>query len=127
MILDDGLDKQELKIQSDDKGKEGDVYVPLLDAFKWELERQNCLFGKDIPRLMVEYLLEEFDFYKVIGIDNKKITQIQSYNLRETLNRQEKKRKRSVEVSISTLQTMIVIMEYKPYSKNTFELYLDGG
>lgn len=116
-----------MKIQSDDKGKEGDVYVPLLDTFKWELERQNCLFGKDIPRLMVEYLLEEFDFYKVIGIDNKKITQIQSYNLRETLNRQEKKRKRSVEVSISTLQTMIVIMEYKPYSKNTFELYLDGG
>lgn len=67
--------------------KEDDVYVPLLNAFKGELERQNCLFGKDIPRFMFEYLLGEFDFYKVIGIDNKKITQIQSYNLIGTLNK----------------------------------------
>ena len=126
LILDDGLDELELKIQSDDKGKEDDVYVPLLNAFKGELERQNFLFGKDIPRLMVEYLLGEFDFYKVIGIDNKKITQIQSYNLRGTLNRQGKKRKRSVELPISTLPTRIVSLEYKPDSKNTLELYLDG-
>lgn len=85
------------------------------------------MFGKDILRLMVEYLLGEFDFYKVIGIDNKKITQIQSYNLRGTLNRQGKKRKRSVELPISTLPTRIVNLEYKPDSKNTLALYLDGG
>lgn len=85
------------------------------------------MFGKDIPRLMVEYLLGEFDFDKVIGIDNKKITQIQSYNLRGTLNRQGEKRKRSVELPISTLPTRIVGLEYKPDSKNTLELYLDGG
>lgn len=107
--------------------KEDDVYVPLLNSFKGELERQNCLFGKDIPRLMVEYLLGEFDFYKVIGIDNKKLTQVQSYNLRGTLNRQSKKCKRSVELTISTLPTRIVSLEYKLGSKNTLELYLDGG
>lgn len=39
---------------------------------------------------MVEYLLGEFDFYKVIGLDDKKITQVQSYNLRGTMNRQGK-------------------------------------
>ena len=76
---------------------------------------------------MVEYLLGEFDFYKVIGIDNKKITQIQSYNLRGTLNRQGKNRKRIVELPISTLPTRIVSLGYKPDSKNTLELYLDGG
>ena len=32
-----------------------------------------------------------------------------------------------VELPISTLPTRIVSLEYKPDSKNTLELYLDGG
>lgn len=112
---------------SDLPNKEDDVYVPLLNAFKGELERQNSLHGKEIPKLMVEYLLGEFDFYKVIGIDSKRITQIQSYNLRGTLNRQGNSRKRSIELPISALPTRIVSLDYKPESKNTLELYLDGG
>ncbi len=107
--------------------KEDDVYVPLLNAFKEELERQNLLFNKEIPRLMVEYLLGEFDFYKVIGIDNKEITRIQSFNLRGTLNKQGKNRKRNIELPLSSLPTRIVSLDYKPGSKNTLELYLDGG
>ncbi|PID80227.1 MAG: restriction endonuclease [Clostridiales bacterium] len=107
--------------------KEDDVYEPLLNAFKNELDRQNKLYGKDIPKLMVEYLLGQFDFYKVIGIDNKKITRIQSYNLRGTLNKQGKSRKRNIEIPISNLPTRIVSIEFKPNSKNTLELYLDGG
>lgn len=107
--------------------KEDDVYVPLLNAFKEELERQNLLFNREIPRLMVEYLLGEFDFYKVIGIDNKEITRIQSFNLRGTLNKQGKHRKRNIELPLSSLPTRIVSLDYKPGSKNTLELYLDGG
>lgn len=123
--LDD--EKQNGSKWSDLPNKEDDVYVPLLNAFKSELERQNNLFGKDIPKLMVEYLLGEFDFYKVIGIDSKRTTQIQSYNLRGTLNKQGNKKKRIIELPISTLPTRIVSLEYKPGSKNTLELYLDGG
>ncbi len=107
--------------------KEDGVYVPLLNAFKEELERQNLLFNKEIPRLMVEYLLGEFDFYKVIGIDNKEITRIQSFNLRGTLNKQGKHHKRNIELPLSSLPTRIVSLDYKPGSKNTLELYLDGG
>ncbi|SQA14220.1 HaeIII restriction endonuclease [Streptobacillus moniliformis] len=88
-----------------------------------ELIRQR----EDIPKLMVEYLLGKFDFYKVIGIDNKRITQIQSYNLRGSLNKQGKNRKRNIELKISSLPTRIVSLEYKPKSKNTLELYLDRG
>ena len=121
------IEKQKGSKWSDLRNKEDDVYVPLLNAFKDELERQNSLFRKDIPRLMVEYLLGEFDFYKVIGIDSRRITQIQSYNLRGTLNKQGNIRKRSLELPISTLPTRIVSLEYKPRSKNTLELYLDGG
>lgn len=43
------------------------------------------------------------------------------------MNRQGKKRKRSVKLPISILPTRIVSLEYKPDSKNTLELYLDGG
>ena len=121
------IEKQKGSKWSDLPKKEDDVYIPLLNAFKGELELQNRLFGKDIPKLMVEYLLGEFDFYKVIGIDSKRITQIQSYNLRGTLNKQGNSRKRSLELPISTLPTRIVSLEYKPNSKNTLELYLDGG
>lgn len=53
--------------------KNDDVYLPLLNAFKNEIDRQNKIYGKNIPKLMVEYLLGEFDFYKVIGIDHKKL------------------------------------------------------
>jgi type-2 restriction enzyme haeIII len=121
------IEKQKGSKWSDLPNKEDDIYVPILNAFKDELERQNSLFRKDIPRLMVEYLLGEFDFYKVIGIDSRRITQIQSYNLRGTLNKQGNIRKRSLELPISTLPTRIVSLEYKPRSKNTLELYLDGG
>ena len=76
---------------------------------------------------MVEYLLGESDFYKVIEIDSKRTTQIQSYNLRGTLNKQANKKKRSIELLISTLPTRIVSLDYKPCSKNTLELYLDDG
>ena len=121
------VEKEKGSKWSDLPNKEDDVYIPLLNAFKGELERQNHSFGKDIPKLIVEYLLGEFDFYKVIGIDSKRTTQIQSYNLRGTLNKQGNKIKRSIELPISTLPTRIVSLEYKPGSKNTLELYLDGG
>ena len=108
------VEKQKGAKWSDLPNKEDDVYIPLLNAFKGELERQNHLFGKDIPKLMVEYLLGEFDFYKVIGIDSKRTTQIQSYNLRGTLNKHGNKKKRNIELPISTLPTRIVSLEYKP-------------
>ena len=107
--------------------KEDDVYLPLLNAFKDEIDRQNNVYGKDIPKLMVEYLLGEFDFYKVIGIDSKQMTQVQSYNLRGTLNKEGIKRKRSVKLPIASLPTRIVSLEFRPGSKNTLELYLDRG
>lgn len=56
--------------------KENEVYLPLLRAFKKEMDKQNILFPQKIPKRMVEYLLGEFDFYKVIGIDDKRITQV---------------------------------------------------
>jgi len=106
--------------------KENDVYIPILKAFTTEIERSYSKF-KDIPSKMVEYLLGQFDFYKVISRDNKFVTQIQTYNLRGTLNKPSKKNKPKILVPISSLPTRIISMEFKPGSSNTVELYMDGG
>ncbi len=106
--------------------KENDVYIPLLKAFVNEINKsyQN---NPDIPKKMVEYLLGEFDFYKVISVDNKKLTQIQTYNLRGTLNQPSKKQTAKIKVPVSCLPTRIISLDFKPESNNTVELYMDNG
>ena len=111
---------------SDLPNKEGDVYIPLLNAFLEEINRANATH-ENVPQKMVEYLLGQFDFYKVISIDNKYVTQIQTYNLRGTLNQASKKSKPKIFVPISSLPTRIVSMGFKPGSTNTVELYMDCG
>ena len=106
--------------------KENDVYVPILNAFVDEIKLSNSQHP-DLPRKMVEYLLGEFDFYKVISIDNKRLTQMQTYNLRGTLNKSSETKEAKIKLPISTLPTRIVSLDFKPNSKNTVELYMDNG
>ena len=119
------VEKAKQNLWKDLPNKEDDVYKPLLIAFKEELDRQNEF--ANIAKMLVEYLLGEFDFYKVISIDSKRTTQVQSYNLRGTLNQDGKKRKRSIKLPVASLPTRIVNLEFKPDSNNTLELYLDRG
>ncbi|MBQ7740645.1 MAG: HaeIII family restriction endonuclease [Eubacterium sp.] len=106
--------------------KENDVYIPLLRAFIDEI-KNSYQTHSDIPKKMVEYLLGEFDFYKVISLDNKKVTQIQTYNLRGTLNQPSKTEKAKITVPISALPTRIISLDFKPNSTNTVEFYMDNG
>ncbi len=122
-----------LKIQKDNKQnwsdlshKDKEVYIPLLQAFIDEIKRSNCA-NSDVPKRMVEYLLGEFDFYKVISIDSLRITQIQTYNLHGKLNQESKIAKPKIEVPLACLPTRIVSLDFKPNSANTVELYMDGG
>lgn len=111
---------------SDLPSKEDNVYVPLLTAFMNEIRRQEKL-EKTTSKKMVEYLLGEFDFYKVISIDARRTTQIQAFNLHGSLNQSSKTKKPTIEIPISNLPTRIVSLDFKPESKNTIELYLDNG
>lgn len=106
--------------------KNEDVYFPLLEAFKIEILDQN---RKNIKLLenMLKYLLGKFDFYKVISIDNKKVTRVQSYNLYGTLNQDGVHEKRKIEIPIIILPTRIVSLDFKPNSLTTLELYLNNG
>ena len=102
------------------------VYVPLLKAFINEIKTQN-LKDKNVPRKMVEYLLGEFDFYKIISLDARRITQIQPFNLHGTLNKSSKNKKPFFIIPIANLPTRIISLDMKPGSTNTVELYLDNG
>ena len=119
-------EQQQGKKWKEMENKTDEVYVPLLNAFKREILRQNKSY-KDLPRLLVQYLLGMFDFYKIISLDKEKITRLQCFNLRGTLNRQGKKRKSSMRIMPSLLPTRIIAFDFKENSKTTLELYLDRG
>ena len=107
--------------------KENDVYIPILTAFINEINRQYET-NKKIPSKLVEYLLGKFDFYKVISIDNKRLTRIQGYNLHGTLNQDGiTKLKPTIEVPLVSLPTRIVKLDFVPGSTNCVELYMDEG
>ncbi len=106
--------------------KENDIYVPLLTAFKDEILRRYNDFP-ELPGKMVEYLLGEYDFYKVISVDSRRLTQIQPFNLRGGLNKPGKKLKPKITIPVSSLPSRIVDIEFKPGSKNTVELYMNNG
>jgi len=106
--------------------KEKDIYIPLLKAFSDEIHR-SVVSHPDLPKKMVEYLLGEFDFYKVISVDKQRVTQILSFNLHGTLNQPGKNGKSKLNVPIANLPTRIVSLDFKPRSNNTLELYMDGG
>lgn len=106
--------------------KIGKVYIPLLTAFKNELLRANNI-DASIPGKLVEYLLGKFDFYKVISLDTKKVTQIQTYNLRGKLNQAAVKVKPKIIIPVASLPTRIIDIVFKPESTNTIELYMDNG
>ena len=106
--------------------KEQDVYIPLLTAFINEIKCQ-CSIHKDIPKRLVEYLLGKFDFYKIISIDAKCMTQIQTYNLHGTLGLPSKKQVSTIIIPIASLPTRIVHIDFVPNKSNTIELYMDEG
>lgn len=106
--------------------KDEKVYVPLLKAFKAEIEKSYAK-DKSVPKKLVEYLLGNYDFYKVISIDAQKMTQLQTYNLHGMLNKSSKSQKPKKVIPVSALPTKIVAFEFKENSTNTVELYLDGG
>lgn len=102
--------------------KEDNVYIPLLNAFKNEVLQQYALNQEKVAKSMVEYLLGEFDFYKLISIDAKKITQIQAYNMHGDLGK-----KSQFEIPLVCLPNQIIYLDFKKDSKNTLELYLNNG
>lgn len=124
----DYLEKEKAKgtYFRDLNSKEDDVYVPLLNAFVKEITTQ-VKANKNVPRRMVEYLLSKYDFYKVISIDSKRITTIQSFNMYGTLNLPSRVSQPTIKVPVINLPKTLLHIGFKPGSKTTVVMCFDNG
>lgn len=118
--------KKEQVAWHDMTDKEDSVYLPIVDAFIKEMKRAYKA-DNTIPARLISYLLGIRDFYKVVAIDKKQLTEFQCFNLRGELNKDGKKTKATLIIPKADLPTEIISLRFKPGSKNTAELYLDNG
>lgn len=108
------------------ENKEQNVYIPLLTAFITELEKAYKTDSSMVEKL-ISYLLGIRDFYKVVAIDKKEVTEFQTFNLRGELNHDGKYSKATFFVPVAELPTEIIKLRFKPNSTNTVELYMNNG
>lgn len=106
--------------------KADSIYLPIVDAFIKELKRAYKSDSTITARL-ISYLLGIRDFYKVVAMDKKQVTEFQTFNLRGELNKDGRKTKAKIIVPKADLPTEIISLRFKPGSKNTAELYLNNG
>ena len=110
----------------DMKDKECTVYIPLLNAFIQEIERAYKI-DSQIPQRLISYLLGIKDFYKVVSVDRKQLTEFQCFNLRGELNQSGKMCKAKVIIPVTDLPDEIISIRLKPNSTNTVEMFLNNG
>ena len=108
----------------EDKGQR--IYIPLLQAFMYEVNRSNKI-DNTMPQKMIEYLIGIEDYYKIVSKDGKRLTMIHTFNMHDTLNKPAKNKVSAITVPIVKLPTRLVALEFKPNSDNTVEMYLDNG
>lgn len=101
------------------------VYVPVLTAFKNELQKLDEQNPTLIASRLVEYLIGKQDFYKVIKGKNK--VEIQAYNLHGTLNLPFGSVKPKAKVSKLELPTRLIEIVFQENSKTTLLVTLNEG
>ncbi|MDD2589555.1 MAG: HaeIII family restriction endonuclease [Fermentimonas sp.] len=101
------------------------IYVPLLNAFSRELIRLDHDNPTKIPHKLVEYLIGNKDFYKVIKGRNK--VEIQAYNLHGTLNQSIGNIRPKARIPKLKLPSRLIDIVYKENSKTTLIVTLDEG
>ena len=101
------------------------VYVPILNSFKKELLKLD----KENPGLiafkLVQYLIGNEDFYKVIKGKNK--VEIQAYNLQGTLGQSFESIKPKFKVTKLKLPNRLIEIVYQDNSKTTLLVTLTEG
>lgn len=101
------------------------VYIPILDAFRKELLRLDKDNPKSVAQNLVQYLIGNEDFYKVIK-GNQKV-EIQAYNLNGSLNLPFKSIKPKAKISKLKLPTRLIEIVYQDNSTTTLLVSLNEG
>jgi len=101
------------------------VYVPVLDAFKKELVRLDNENPGIVAEKLVEYLIGNQDFYKIIKGKSK--VEIQAYNLHGTLNLPFENIKPKFKIQRLKLPNRLIEVVYQDNSKTTLLVTLSEG
>ena len=101
------------------------VYVPVLDAFRTELLRLDKENPGTVAERLVEYLIGNQDFYKVIKGKNK--VEIQAYNLHGTLNLPFENIKPKAKIQRLKLPNRLIEVVYQDNSQTTLLVTLNEG
>lgn len=101
------------------------VYVPVLNAFKKELIKLDKENPGVVAQRLVEYLIGNKDFYKVIKGDKK--VEIQAYNLHGSLNLPFENIKPKAKIPKLKLPNRLIEVVYQDNSKTTLLVSLSEG
>jgi hypothetical protein len=101
------------------------VYIPILNAFKKELLRLDNENPNVVAENLVQYLIGNEDFYKVIK-GNKKV-EIQAYNLNGTLNLPFENKKPKAKIPKLKLPSRLIEIVYQDNSTTTLLVSLNEG
>lgn len=101
------------------------VYVPVLNAFKEELIKLDEENPGVVAQALIQYLIGNQDFYKVIKGKNK--VEIQAYNLHGTLNLPFENIKPKAKVSKLKLPSRLIEVVYQENSQTTLLVTLNEG
>ncbi len=101
------------------------VYIPILNAFKKELLRLDNENPNKVAEQLVQYLIGNEDFYKVIK-GNKKV-EIQAYNINGTLNLPFENIKPKAKIPKLKLPTRLIEIVYQDNSTTTLLVSLNEG
>lgn len=107
--------------------KERRFYIPLLQAFMEELRRLDTMSPGIIPERLLQYLLGRNDFYKIITHDRRRVTQVQSFNIYGSLNRNAGNVRSLMNAPQLTMPTRFYNIDFKPRSGNTILVACDNG
>lgn len=101
------------------------IYIPILNAFKKELLKLDKKNPNIVAENLVQYLVGNKDFYKVIKGKNK--VEIQVYNLHGSLNLPFKNIKPKAKIPKLKLPSRLIEIVYQKDSKTTLLVSLNEG
>lgn len=102
------------------------IYLPLLKAFKKELLRINHN-NTHIPEMLLEYLIGNHPFYKIIKDDSHNLVIVKAFNINGGLNKPYNKVRPAYSTPSINLPHRIIEFEFKENSDTTLNMVLDGG
>lgn len=101
------------------------IYVPILKAFRRELIRLDKENPNVIAENLVQYLIGNKDFYKVIK--GEKTVEIQAYNLHDSLNLSFKDIKPKAKIPRLKLPSRLIEVVFQDNSTTTLLISLNEG